>query len=185
MSRKLLAAAALVLVAGVASHELSAQSAPPQAQPAGGTPARPPQMIDLATAKKAAAAAEAAAIAINGLGRVAICVMDANGDVVYVQRMDTASPRAVTSAMGHARAALLFGVSAIKVYDAMKAGESVSIMPRLLPQGNWEITIEPAGIPIMKDGKIIGAVGVGGIASLDDEKVAQAGVDALEKSSNH
>jgi uncharacterized protein GlcG (DUF336 family) len=76
-------------------------------------------------------------------------------------------------------------VSAIKVYDAMKAGESVSIMPRLLPQGNWEITIEPAGIPIMKDGKIIGAVGVGGIASLDDEKVAQAGVDALEKSSNH
>jgi uncharacterized protein GlcG (DUF336 family) len=107
--------------------------------------------------------------------------MDANGDIVYLQRMDTASPRAVTSAIGHARAALLFGVSAIKVYDAMQAGTEVTVRPRQLPQGNWEITIEPAGIPIMKDGKMIGAIGVGGIASLDDEKVAQAGVDALEK----
>ena len=180
MARKILAVTmGLLLVAGFASQRMFAQGGTPQGQPGGGGTPRPPQMIDLATAKKAAAAAEAAAIALNGMGRVAICVMDANGDLVYLQRMDTASPRAVTSAMGHARAALLFGVSAIQVYDAMKADKPVTIMPRQLPQGNWEITIEPAGIPIMKDGKMIGAIGVGGIASLDDEKVAQAGVDAL------
>jgi glc operon protein GlcG len=147
---------------------------------AGGAPARPPQMIDFATAKKAAAAAEAAAVALNK-GAVAIAVMDANGDLVYVQRMDGASPRAVTSSMGHARAALLFGISDIDAYDAMKAGKPISVMLSQLPQGNWEITIEPGGIPIMKNGKIIGAIGVGGIPSLDDEKVAQAGVDALSK----
>ena len=107
--------------------------------------------------------------------------MDSNFDLVYLERMDTASPRAVTSAMGHARAALLFGVSDIEAYNAMKAGKPVSVMLTPPPQGNLEITIEPAGIPIVKDGKIIGAIGAGGIASLDDEKVAQAGVDAVTK----
>jgi glc operon protein GlcG len=175
MTRTIRAVAAVLMVAGFASQQLSAQGGPP---PGGApNPNRPPQKIDLVTAKKVAAAAAAAADALKG--KVAICVMDANGDVVYVERMDTASPRAVTSAMGHARAALLFGISDIQAYDAMKAGKPVSVMLSQLPQGNWEITIEPGGIPIVKDGKTIGAIGVGGIASLDDEKVAQAGVDAL------
>jgi glc operon protein GlcG len=180
MTRKILAAVAFLLVLGFASQQLPAQGAPPQGQAGGGAQARPPQMIDWATALKAGKGAEAAAIAM-GMPRVAICVLDANGDMVFLERMDTASPRAVTSAIGHARAALLFGISDIKVYDAMKAGQPISIMPGQLPAGNWEITIEPAGIPIMKNGKMIGAIGAGGIASLDDEKVAQAGIDALSK----
>lgn len=178
MTRKILAVAALLLVAGFASEELSAQGGPPPGR-GGGAP-RPPQMIDLATAKKVAAAAEAAAIAM-GAPRVAICVMDANFDIVYLQRMDTASPRAVTSSIGHARVALILGVSAIQAYDAMRAGKPIAVTLTGPPQGNLEITIEPGGIPIMKDGKVIGAIGVGGIPSLDDEKVAQAGVDALGK----
>ena len=179
MTRKILAVAAFLLVAGFASQQSSAQGGPPQGQSGGGAPPRPPQTIDLATAKKIVAAAEAAAIALNG--HVAICVMDSNFDVVYVERMDTASPRAVTSSIGHARAALVFGISDIQAYDAMKAGKPISVMLTAPPQGNLEITIEPGGIPILKDGKIIGAIGVGGIASLNDEKVAQAGIDALGK----
>lgn len=170
MNRLRLMSAVSVLVLTSASQQLAAQTGAP----------RPPQMIDLATARKAAAAAEAAAVALQK-GPVAIAVMDANGDLVHVQRMDGASPRAVTSSMGHARAALLFGISDILAYDAMKAGKPISVMLSQLPQGNWEITIEPGGIPITKDGKIIGAIGVGGIPSLDDEKVAQAGVDALAR----
>jgi len=172
-NRLCVVSAICVLVVSSASSRLTAQEGRPA------TPARPPQMIDFATAKKAAAAAEAAAVALRG--SVAITVMDANGDLVYVQRMDTASPRAVTSSMGHARAALLLGISDIQAYDAMKAGKPVPVMISALPQGNWEITIEPGGIPIVKDGETIGAIGVGGIASLDDEKVAQAGVDALTR----
>lgn len=178
MTRKFLPLTALLLIVGVVSQTLPARGGPPQGQP-GGAPARPPQTIDLVTAKKAVAAAEAEAVSLNG--HVAICVMDSNFDLVYLERMDTASPRAVTSAMGHARAALLFGVSDIEAYNAMKAGKPVSVMLTPPPQGNLEITIEPAGIPIVKDGKIIGAIGAGGIASLDDEKVAQAGVDAVTK----
>ena len=172
-NRLCVVSAMCVLVLSSASSRLTAQEGRPAA------PARPPQMIDFATAKKAAAAAETAAVALKG--SVAITVMDANGDLVYVQRMDTASPRAVTSSMGHARAALLLGISDIQAYDAMKAGKPIPVMISALPQGNWEITIEPGGIPIVKNGKTIGAIGVGGIASLDDEKVAQAGVDALTK----
>lgn len=172
-TRLRLTSAACVLILGATPYVAAAQEGRPAA------PARPPQMIDLATARKAVAAAEAAAVALKG--NVAITVMDANGDLVYLQRMDTASPRAVTSSMGHARAALLLGVSDIQAYDAMKAGKPIPVMLSAMPQGNWEITIEPGGIPIVKDGKIVGAIGVGGIASLDDEKVAQAGVDALSR----
>jgi len=181
MTRKALVVATLILVAGFASHQLSAQGATPQAQPAAApaAPPRPPQTIDLATAKKMAAAAEAEAVSLNG--HVAICVMDSNFDIVYIERMDTAIPRAITSAIGHARAALILGVSDIDAYNAMKAGKPIPVMLTSPPQGNLELTIEPAGIPIMKDGKMIGAIGAGGIASLNDEKVAQAGIDALGK----
>lgn len=181
MTRKILAVATLVLIGGFAAHKLPVAAAQPQA-PAATAPAamppRPPQTIDLATAKKMVAAAEAEAVSLNG--HVAICVMDSNFDIVYVERMDTASPRAVTSAMGHARAALVLGVSDIDAYNAMKAGKPIQVMLSAPPQGNLELTIEPAGIPIMKDGKVIGAIGAGGIASLNDEKVAQAGIDALK-----
>jgi glc operon protein GlcG len=179
MTRKILVVAALLLVVGFAAHQLSAQGAPQGQPPVGAAPPRPPQTIDLATAKKMVAAAEAEAVALNG--HVAICVMDSNFDIVYLERMDTASPRAVTSAIGHARAALVLGVSDIDAYNAMKAGKPISVMLTAPPQGNLELTIEPAGIPIMKDGKVIGAMGAGGIASLNDEKVAQAGIDALGK----
>jgi glc operon protein GlcG len=180
MKRKILAAIALVVVAGFLSTQLPALGAPPQAQtpPAAAAPPRPPQTIDLATAKKMAAAAEAEAVSLNG--HVAICVMDSNFDIVYLERMDTAIPRAVTSAIGHARAALILGVSDIDAYNAMKAGKPIQVMLTAPPQGNLELTIEPAGIPIMKDGKMIGAIGAGGIASLNDEKVAQAGIDSLK-----
>jgi glc operon protein GlcG len=178
MIRKVVTVAALIVVAGFAARQLSAQGGTPQAAPPAAPP-RPPQTIDLATAKKMAAAAEAEAVSLNG--RVAICVMDSNFDIVYLERMDTAIPRAVTSAIGHARAALVFGISDIQAYDAMKAGKQVAVTLTSPPQGNLELTIEPAGIPIMKDGKVIGAIGAGGIASLNDEKVAQAGVDALTK----
>jgi uncharacterized protein GlcG (DUF336 family) len=35
------------------------------------------------------------------------------------------------------------------------------------------------GIPIVRDGKIVGAIGVSGVKSTEDAQVAQAGIDAL------
>ena len=68
MTRKIFAVMAFVLIAGFATTHLSAQGGPPQGgpggpgQPGGGPPPPPPQTIDLATAKKMVAAAEAAGV---------------------------------------------------------------------------------------------------------------------------
>jgi hypothetical protein len=87
MKRELFAALTLVLVAGFAPSPSFAQAAPqgaPQGQQGGGGRANqnaPPQSIDLATAKRMIAAAEAAAIALKD--HVAICIMDVRGDMAF------------------------------------------------------------------------------------------------------
>jgi glc operon protein GlcG len=154
-----------------------APAAPPQGAPGGQAQAPPKQYIDVATAKKMVAAAEAAATAINA--RVAIAVVDANGDLVYFERMDGAAPRAVTSSQGKARAALMFGIPTKEIQDDMAAGKPLpaTITPPIA--GAAEITIQQGGLPILKDGKVIAAIGCGGSASANDEKFAQAGIDAM------
>jgi glc operon protein GlcG len=123
------------------------------------------------------AAAEAAATAANA--SVAIAIVDGNGDLVYFERMDGASARAVTSAQGKARAALLFGMPTKDVQDAMNAGKPVSTVLTNPAAGAWELTIGQGGLPIIKDGKVVAAIGAGGSAPANDEKFAQAGLNAM------
>jgi glc operon protein GlcG len=149
-----------------------------QGQRAGGAPAAPPQNIDLATAKKMVAAAEAAAVSANAHNGIA--VVDANGDLVFFERMDGAAPRALTSAEGKARAAVLFGMPTKEVRDAATAGKPVSATITVPAAGAWELTVQQGGLPIMKDGKVIGGIGSGGSSAANDEKFAQAGLDAVK-----
>src|SRR4051794_29163946 len=126
----------------------------------GGGPAGAPARIDVATAKKALAAAEAAAASLNV--RVAIAVVDANGDLVAFTRLDGAAARAVTSSQGKARAAILFGLPTKQVQDAIAANQPLSVTITNPPAGAWEITPAQGAVPVMKDGKVVAAVGVGG-----------------------
>lgn len=146
--------------------------------PPGGRGAPPPakQTIDFVTAKKIAAAVEAAAVAEKAV--VSIAVVDSSGDLVYFQRMDDAAARAVTSAQGKARAALLFGIPTKQVNEAITSGKPVSLI-LTAPVGTNELTTMQGGLPLLKDGKTIAAVGVGGSSPANDEKFAQAGLDAL------
>jgi len=145
---------------------------------AGGAPANPPQNVDLATAKKMVAAAEAAATAAGAHNGIA--VVDANGDLVFFERMDGAAPRALTSAEGKARAAMLFGMPTKEVRDAANAGTPVSAKIIVPAAGAWELTVQQGGLPIIKDGKVIGGIGSGGSSAANDEKFAQAGLDAAK-----
>jgi len=138
-----------------------------------------PQSITLTTAKTIAAAAEAAALKANA--KVGIAIIDGNGDLVFSQRLDGASSRGVQSAQGKARAALLFGVPTKQIRDAADAGKSLPLTVNVVNNGAETMTINQGGLPILKDGKVIGAVGVGGAASSDDERFAQAGLDAAFK----
>jgi len=149
-----------------------------QAGRGGGAPANPPQNIDLATAKKMVAAAEAAATAAGAKNGIA--VVDANGDLVFFERMDGAAPRALTSAEGKARAAMLFGMPTKDVRDAANAGNPVSAKIIVPAAGAWELTVQQGGLPIIKDGKVIGGIGSGGSSAANDEKFAQAGLDAVK-----
>jgi glc operon protein GlcG len=141
-------------------------------------PAPVPQAIDLVTAKKLVAAAEQTARAANA--KVGIAVVDADGDVVLHERLDGATARGLASSEGKARAALLFGVPTKQIKDAALAGKPLEAHVTITPAGAHEITINQGGLPIVKDGKIIGGIGVGGSASSEDERFAQAGLDALQ-----
>jgi glc operon protein GlcG len=92
--------------------------------------------------------------------------------------MDGASARAVTSSQGKARAALLFGLPTKEVQDAIAAGKPISTTVTSPAAGAWELTIGQGGLPILKDGKVVAAIGVGGSAPANDEKFAQAGINA-------
>jgi glc operon protein GlcG len=141
--------------------------------------------IDSATAKKMIAAAETQAIAQKAHG--AIAIVDAvNGDLVSFLRMDGATQVAVVSAEGKARAALLFGVSTKVISDSIKAGKPVPLLitTPAVAGGIWgrmvNVSTNEGGMLIHKDGKIIGAIGVGGAGGGElDERAALAGLNAL------
>lgn len=123
------------------------------------------------------AAAHTAATAANA--RVSIAIVDANGDLVIFERMDGASARAVTSSQGKARAAILFGMPTKDIADAAAAGTPLTASITLPVAGAWELTPTQGGIPILRDGKVVAAIGVGGAAPALDEQIAQAGINAL------
>ena len=169
----------LILSVMVFALVAAAAQAPQGAGQGRGQAAAPakPVGVDAATAKKMIAAAEAAAIAANA--QVAIAVVDGNGDLVYFERMDGASARAVTSSQGKARAALLLGVPTKEAQDAIAAGKPLPVTLTSPPAGAWEITIGQGGLPIMKDGKVVAAMGCGGSLPANDEKFCQAGINAM------
>jgi glc operon protein GlcG len=159
----------LVLAAGLAPCGALAQGpAPAQASK--------PQTIDLATAKKMVAAAEQEALKANA--KVGIAVVDSNGDLVFSERLDGASTRGVTSAQGKARAALLFGLPTKRVQDLVASGQPVPANITIPAADAAVLVINQGGLPILKDGKVIGGIGVGGSASSEDERFAQAGLSA-------
>jgi len=140
-------------------------------------PMSAPARMDLASARKALDSAEAAAVAAGV--RVAIAVVDANGDLVAFVRNDGAPSMAVTTSQGKARAAILFGVRTKLVQDAMLSGRALSVRVTAPQGGAWELTPMQGGVPILRAGRLIGAVGVGGSPPPMDERIAQAGVDAV------
>ena len=172
--------AAVMLATGVAVVG-AAQGAPPPGPPpgggGGGGRGGAPAQLDFASAKLGVDAAEAAAKGMSAT--VAIAVVDANGDLVYFRRMDGASSIAVTSAQGKARASILFGVPSKALQDAVAAGTTVSATLRPAA-ANAPITAVQGAIPIVKNGKVVGAIGVGGSTSQNDEVFAQAGVNAIK-----
>jgi uncharacterized protein GlcG (DUF336 family) len=105
---------------------------------------------------------------------VAIAILDDGGHLLHFARMDGATPANAGIALEKGRTAAISRRSTGKWEDIIKGGRTAMIkMPGILPvQG---------GVPIVADGSCIGAVGVSGVQSHQDEQIAQAGIDALVK----
>jgi len=186
--------ASVIVVALASGYLVSGASAQGQA---GGKPVCPlepctipqPRGIDIADAKKMVAAAVADAQKQGW--NVAFAVVDANGDLVYFERMDGAHARAVTSALAKARAAVLFGANGRQLADAAAAGQPVNVTLTAPPVWAWEINLGPGGVPLVKNGKVVAGFGVGGArpnaadkqaGKFPDEEYAKAGVAAVASS---
>ena len=123
------------------------------------------------TAKKMAAAAMAEAKK-NGWP-VCIAIVDYHGDLVYFERLDNTQLGSVSVAVDKARTAAKFKRSTKLLEDTVAGGRNA--MLRL-----GDSTPIQGGLPIVIDGKFVGAIGVSGVASQQDEQVAFAGLNALK-----
>jgi len=126
--------------------------------------------ITLEDAKKAMAAAEAEAR--KNSWNVAIAVVDAGGNLILFQKLDDTQLGSVNIAIGKAKTAVNFKRPTKALEDMIVGGRQVF----LALDG---ITPLQGGLPVMADGKLIGAVGVSGVMSSQDEQVAQAAVNVL------
>ena len=132
--------------------------------------------INIETAKRAMAAAEAEAKKNNW--PVAIAILDSGGHMVLFHRMDNTQIGAIELADGKARTAWKLRRPTKVLQDGIeKGGVNLRWLGVQSMQG---LTPLEGGLLIVADGKIIGAIGVSGVASDQDAVVAKAGADAVK-----
>lgn len=122
--------------------------------------------LTLGVAKKLVAAAEAEAIKRGAT--VVITVVDDGGHIILLERLDDTQVASVEVGIGKARTAAIFRRPSKVFEDQIKNGRVAALaLPGATPlQG---------GIPIVVDGKVIGAISASGNTPQEDEEIALAG----------
>ncbi|MEI8157783.1 MAG: heme-binding protein [Burkholderiales bacterium] len=128
-------------------------------------------VLEFSDVKAMAAAAEAEAHKHNWA--VSIAIVDDGGHLLWFQRLDGAAPISAHIAPGKARMSAM-GRRESKVYEDMINGGRASFLSAPGLDGMLE-----GGVPILKDGQCLGAVGVSGVKSSEDAQIAKAAVAAL------
>ncbi len=134
-------------------------------------PMKTKSVLELVDLKMMVAAAETEA-GRNGWA-VSIAIVDDGGHLLYLQRLDGAPAITAHIASAKARTAAL-GQRESKVYEEIINGGRVSFLSVPILEGMLE-----GGVPIVKDGQCLGAVGVSGVKSQQDVQIAAAGIAAL------
>lgn len=128
-------------------------------------------ILTLEGARRVSDAASAAARARGAGG--AIAIVDAGGNAVLVERLDGTFPAAASVSLGKARTAALFRKPTKAFEDAINGGRTALAAVA-------EMTPLQGGIPIMHEGYVVGAIGVSGAHSQDeDEQIALAGAAVI------
>jgi glc operon protein GlcG len=130
------------------------------------------KVLTLKVAKTIAAAAEAEA---NKRGStVVIAVVDDGGHLLLLERLDNRQVASVEVAIAKARTASVFRRPSKDFEDQIKNRRAATlVLPGATPlQG---------GIPILVDGKVVGAIGVSGNSPQEGEDIAKSGAAATEE----
>jgi uncharacterized protein GlcG (DUF336 family) len=120
-----------------------------------------------------AIAAAAAAEALKNSWAVTIAIVDDGGHLLHLQRLDGAPPISAHIAPAKANTAAM-GRRESRIYEEIINGGRVAFLSAPELKGLLE-----GGVPIMKDGQCLGAVGVSGVKSTEDAQVARAGMAAI------
>lgn len=127
-------------------------------------------ILTLEDAKNIANAAEGEARANNW--NVVIAVVDDGGHLLYLQRSHDTQFGSVDTAIMKANAAVAFKRPTKSSEDAVLSGRLIHLaLPGVIPA--------EGGIPLLREGIVIGGIGVSGVRSFQDGQIAQAGVTAL------
>jgi uncharacterized protein GlcG (DUF336 family) len=128
--------------------------------------------VGVEVARKAATAAIAEAKKNDWT--MAVAVVDTAGNLVFFERMDDTQSGSIRVSQEKARSAAQFKRPTKAFEEALVGGrQAILALPGAVP-------IE-GGIPLVADGKIIGAIGVSGGNSPQDGQCAKAGADTLAK----
>ena len=128
--------------------------------------------LSLSDAKRIAHAAEAEAQR-QGWAMV-IAIADSSGHVVVLNKMDHAQYGSIELALAKAKTATHFK-RPTKLFEDTVAQGGVGL--RLLSAPDF--CLFEGGLPLLRDGKLVGAIGVSGARSDQDGIVAEAGAGAL------
>lgn len=125
--------------------------------------------LSLADAQQITAAATEKAKAEGW--NVVIVILDDGGNLISLQRMDGVQVGSIEVAQAKAKSAVFFKRPTKVFEDAIKAegGARIATLPNA-------VGVE-GGLPIFKDGIIVGAIGVSGVTSAQDGIIAAAGID--------
>lgn len=127
-------------------------------------------ILTLEDAKRVAAAAETEAQA-NGW-KVVIAVVDDGGHLLYLQRSHDTRFGSVETAIAKAHMAAALHTPSKASEDAVLGGRLIHLaLPGVIPA--------EGGVPLERDGVIIGGLGISGVRSFQDGQIAAAGVAAL------
>ena len=127
--------------------------------------------LNLAVAKKIAAAAEAEARKNNW--NVVIAVLDEGANLIYLQRMDGTQIGSIDVAIAKGASAIKFKRPTKVFEEAVKGGRNAILaLPGAIPVEGGE--------PISSEGTIIGSIGVSGVQSDQDGIIARAGAGAVK-----
>jgi glc operon protein GlcG len=104
--------------------------------------------------------------------KVAIAIVDDGGFLLHLDRMDGAAVTTAEVATGKARTSALTRRPSKDFEERVKERPAFLMFPAgLLVQG---------AVPIIYENECVGAIGVSGVQSFEDEQIARAGVAALK-----